>query len=257
MNVMAGRSWTSADFCLSAPLEEGAQLHSDLAMTAYDRVCRSHFDTPGFCLVDLGASASSEALRHAMIALQEQLQILHRSRSGRDLVLLSAGRFDQQVTTKLHRDGGPEECFLMLGYEPSPVRAELAMADYSKCSHDMGLTPGEFLETHNPMFAAGEGVLRPYTTSVTCFSNRNPQILLINNSIAPYAPDRGNWQGVLHTATIRNPSDTLRRVVNSTMVASALPDALETLSEECVQEFLSTTVVHRRGYDRPQVEDDA
>jgi hypothetical protein len=28
----------------------------------------------------------------------------------------------------------------------------------------MGLTPAEFLEQHNPMFRAGEELLRPYTT---------------------------------------------------------------------------------------------
>ena len=76
---------------------------------------------------------------------------------------MSAGRFDQQVTTRLHRDGGPDECFLMLGYEPSAIVAEIGIADYSKCAHDMGLSASEFLDHYNPMFAAGEDLLRPYT----------------------------------------------------------------------------------------------
>ena len=47
------------------------------------------------------------------------------------------------MTTRPHRDGGPDECLLLLGYEPSSVPAELRMADYSRCAHGLGLTPGE------------------------------------------------------------------------------------------------------------------
>lgn len=257
MNAVVPSSWSSADFCMAGSAGEAGQHLSDLAEVVDGRVCRTGFDSPGFCLVDLGATASSQSLRRLMIGLKKRLQAIHRSRAGRDLVLLSAGRFDQQVTTKLHRDGGPDECFLMLGYEPSQVPAEIAIADYSKCAHDMGLTPSEFLERYNPMFTAGEELLRPYTTRVTCFSNRNSQILLINNSIAPSSREGGTWQGVLHTATIRDPSDALRRVVNSTLVAPVPLGTPEPLSEEGLEEFLCTSVVRRRGYDKPQVEDDA
>src|SRR5438105_4148074 len=136
MSGGAMRSWSAADFCLSTSPDAAGRNLPDLAATIYDRVCRTGFDSPGFCLVDLGSSTSSKALRRLMVELRARLQMIQRSRAGRDLVFLSAGRFDQQVSTKFHRDGGPEECFLMLGYEPSPVAAELAMADYSRCAHD-------------------------------------------------------------------------------------------------------------------------
>jgi hypothetical protein len=255
MNIEATQSWSSAEFCIATSPEVAEQQLPDVAARAYDRVCRTSLDAPGFCLVDLGSTATSPSLRSLMIGLKKQMQVIHRSRTQRALVFLSAGRFDQQVSTKLHRDGGPDECFLMLGYEPSGVLAELAVADYSKCAYDMGLTPSEFLDRHNPMFAAGEEFLRPYTTWVACFSNRNSQILLINNSIAPYSREGGSWQGVLHIATIRNPSDTLRRVVNSTMVASVPLGMPETLSEEGLEEFINTSAVRRRGYDKPELED--
>src|SRR5438105_4922610 len=106
-----------------------------------------------------------------MVALKRRLQGIHRSRARRDLVFLSAARFDQQVTTKPHRDGGPEECFLMLGYEPSQVRAEILISDFSRCAQDMGMTPGQWLEAHNPMFRPGADLLRPYTTRVACYSS--------------------------------------------------------------------------------------
>src|SRR5262249_20626061 len=148
-----------------------------------------------------------------------------------------------QASTKPHRDGGPAECFLMLGYEPSEVRSELALCDYARCGFESGITPGEFLERHNPMFAPGEQLLQPYTTPVACFSNGRYQILLVNNSVALYSASLPAWQGVLHTATILNPSDSSRRVVNSMMVASVPVGTPETLSEGHLEEFATTRVI--------------
>ena len=144
----------------------------------------------------------------------------------------------------------------MLGYEPSSVPSEVALADYAKCAHDLELTPQQFLEKHNPMFAAGEQLLRPYTTTVGCFSNERFQILLINNSAAPYSESGQTWQGVLHTATIREPAENLRRVVNSTMVASVPSGAVEPVTPDEQRNFVTSKIVRRRGYDKLLLEDD-
>lgn len=246
-------SWTPAEICLftSERIPDEA-----LAETVYDRVCRTTFDEPGFCLIELGQDATSQSLRAFMVALKERLSHIHRTRRARDLVFRSLARFDQQATTKFHRDGGPDECFLMLGYEPTEIRGELAMADYSLCAHDMGLTPADLLAEYNPMFGRGEELLQPYTTSVACFSNRNFQILLINNSVAPYSQSEPAWQGVLHTARIHNRSDDLRRIVNSAMIASVPPGTPAPVSTADEHEFLTTSVVHRRGYERTHLKDD-
>ena len=249
-------SWAPDDYCLTAAVDATGDSLSVLAADVYGRVCRTGFDTPGFCLIDLGAGASSQALRLFMIALKGQLQLLHRARLGLDLVFLSAARFDQQLTTKLHRDGGPDECFLMLGYEPSPVAAELSLADFSKCAFDRGLTPTAFLEQYNPMFTLGEQLLEPYRTVVRCFSHRHFQVLLINNSVSPYSADGTSWQGVLHTAAIHGASEALRRVVNSTMVASVPLNAPEPVSASELEEFVATAILRRRGNDKPYLEDD-
>lgn len=245
-------AWEPPSFCTTAsPTGEGL---AGLAEEVYERVCRTDFDAPGFCLVDLGREASSQQLRRFMISLRTEMRAIHQARMHRDLAILSAARFDQQVTTKLHRDGGPDECFLMLGYEPSPVCSEVLLADYSRCASDMGLTPEEFLDRHNPMFMAGEQLLQPYTTRVVCFSNDCCQVLLVNNSMSDYAPGR-SWQGVLHTARILNPDDAHHRVINSTMVASVAAGTKETVSVAELDDFVETSVVHRRGYDKLHLDD--
>ena len=100
-----------------------------------------------------------------------------------------------------------------------------------------------------------EGEL-PCTTPVSSYSNRRYQILFIKNSIAPYSADRPAWQGVLDTATILNASEALRRVVNSVMIASVPDGTPEVVTESQFEEFATTRVVRRRGYDRLDVEDD-
>lgn len=252
MKTAIATRWSSTDYCFTPSRE----VTDDLAKRAYDRVCRVDFTAPGFCLIDLGPDASSGFLRQCMVNLKRAMQEIHHLRTGRGLIYLSAARFDQQVTTKFHRDGGPDECFLMLGYEPSEVSSTLAMADYSRCAVDNGMTPGEFLDRHNPAFGEGAEMLEPYITNVGCFSNRSFQIVLINNSAAPFSESEPAWQGVLHTATMANPSDAARRIVNSTMIAPVPLGTPEVVSEEEQRAFITTSLVRRHGYDRPHLVDD-
>ena len=156
------------------------------------------------------------------------------------------GRFDQQVTTKPHRDGGPDESILMLGYEPTLVQSRVAMSDYSKCAHDLRVTPAEFLDDFNPMFASGQNKLAEYTTTIDDFDNKSYQILIINNSMSSVGEQR--LVGVLHTAEIIDPIPDLVRVVNSTMIASAPQLVDDGVSESEQAEFVTTTVVRKARY---------
>ncbi|MGE3313904.1 MAG: hypothetical protein AB7O26_02225 [Planctomycetaceae bacterium] len=245
--------FSPCDYCLTT----SADLPDDrLSAAVYERVCRVNFDAPGFCLIDLGSASTSVALRSFMVALKRNLSAIHLQGASRELSYLSLGRFDQQVTTKLHRDGGPDECFLMLGYEPSEVASEVAISDYARCAHDLGLTPDRLLEQHNPMFGRGEEMLRPYTTCVECFSNQSHQILLVNNSSAPYTSNGSAWQGTLHAAKILNPDDSRRRVVNSTMIASVAAGTPESVPLEEQADFVTTNIVRRRGYQTEHLADD-
>lgn len=54
-----------------------------------------------------------------------------------------------------------------------------------------------------------------------CFSRTEYQIICVDNSYAPYSQDQPMWQGTPHTATILTPNESKRRVINSTLIASA------------------------------------
>jgi hypothetical protein len=101
--------WSSREYCLTA--DALASDLSPLAGTTYDLVCRDGFSAPGFCLIDLGQNTTSQTMRRFMLSLRAAMGDIHSARTGKDLAYLSAARFDQQVTTKLHRDSGPAECF--------------------------------------------------------------------------------------------------------------------------------------------------
>lgn len=243
---------SQTNFCLRwKPGDEQA-----LALEVYALTCRTDFDAPGFCLVNLGSTIDSVTFRQRMVELKLAMAAIHESRTGDTLVYLSAGRFDQQETTKPHLDAGPDECFLMLGYEPSQVEAEVEVCDYAKCAFELGLSPQEFMAKHNPMFRTGYEMLRPYSTRIPCFSPADYQIICINNSSAAYSATNPKWQGTLHTATILAPDESQRRVINSTMIARAPVGSDDRVTAADLDEFMHTSQVRRRGYDKQHLEDD-
>ncbi len=192
-----------------------------------------------------------------MVDLKQALARIHESVRGQTLTYLSAARFDQQTTTRPHLDGGPPECFLMLGYEPTEVDSELEISDYTKCAFDLGLSPQEFMARHNPMFHAGYELLRPYATRIPCFAKAAFQIICINNSSTEVSRENPTWQGTLHTATILTPDESKRRIINSTMIASVPIGTPDLVTETQLQDFIRTSVVRRRGYDKAHLDDDA
>lgn len=199
---------------------------------------------------------SSVEFRQLMVDIKCEMTAIHFSRMQDTLVYLSAARFDQQETTRPHLDGGPDECFLMLGYEPSEVSSELEIIDYCKCAYELGMTPKGFMAKHNPMFKPGYELLRPYATRIPCFSPSNYQIVSINNSSAPYSAYGSTWQGTLHTATILTPDESKRRVINSTMIARATLGTHDVIDSAILESFIHTSEVKRRGYDKTHLQDD-
>jgi hypothetical protein len=218
---------------------------SNLATNVYPKVFRTDFSQPGFALINLGPVFGSQRQRHLMVELKHELARLDYEHRGRNLVYQSLGRFDQQVTTKPHRDGGPDESILMLGYEPTTVESRVSLSDYSKCSFDLGLTPAEFLDCHNPMFPDGQDRLAHYTTELTEFDHSSFQILIVNNSMTPSGNDR--LLGVLHTAEIIDPVPEQPRIVNTTMIGCG-KEVNSGVSSNDVADFISTDVIRRAAY---------
>jgi hypothetical protein len=222
-----------------------------LAANLFRQACRSGFQEAGFSLLKLGENTGSRALRRLMLDILDQLSVLCQSRRGPSLQALSMSRFNQQTTTKPHRDGGPAESLLLLGYEPTPVASQLCMVDYSLCAHEMGLSPMEFLDRHNPMFSQGADLLADFTTELAEFDSRQFQILLINNSSAEYDESPPRWQGVLHQATIPHPRVDALRVVNSIQLTLQSSGESVPITPEERSQFLVDDALGRQ-YGRTQ-----
>jgi hypothetical protein len=211
-----------------------------LAARVFAQVFRRDFSAPGVALVSLGNVAPAD-LRRLMVALKEALSDLSAARDGRLLAYRSLGRFNQQVTTKYHLDGGPEESYLMLGYEPTEVASALAVADCTRAAHELGITPRRLLEEHNPIFPQHERLLAPYVTPLLGFDPSQSHVLLLNNSSLPYVAGGNNSLGVMHQATVPAPRPDRNRTVNSTMIVPAGAEGLATDAD--VRRFLESDEV--------------
>jgi hypothetical protein len=168
------------------------------------RVWRSTLNQPGFALLRFTSKVSSRELRRAMVELVDAFPIR--------FVPERFGRFDQQVSSKFHRDGAPPASLLVLGYEPTSVRSRFWIADSSAAAHHAGMNLKDYLATHNPMFPTGKEKLAPFITELD-LPHGEAFIVVVNNSLLPF--DAGNPLGVLHKAVIPSPDPTGRRVINS------------------------------------------
>jgi hypothetical protein len=214
------------------------------AEKVFDLVWRFDFATPGFCLLDVGPGVNSHTLRSWMVDLKERLSEVGVRRGRRPFLFRSLGRFDQQETTKFHLDGAPAESMLMLGYEPSKVHSRLFLADYSRAAFDLDITPQQFLNDFNPMYRRGEELLVRYVTELPQPADGHARILLINNCLLPFTEDRTNPLGVMHKAEVVNPTESERRIVNSTMLVTEGEES----SPEKLHEFVTTDKISHKVY---------
>lgn len=233
--------WNPADYLQEAATGPDA----DLIAWAFGRTWRADFAAPGFCVIDLGPGVDSRGLRAWMLDLIRGLDAELRRRQGLAFGIRSLGRFDQQVTTRFHLDGAPDRSLLMLGYEPSRVASRLAMADYARCAHDLGITPRQFLDDFNPMYRDGAARLAPYATALPPQPEGRARAVLVNNSALPFVPGGDNPLGVLHQAEIPSPDETQRRVINSILLAC---DMVEEAPAETLDRFVATEAISGRVY---------
>jgi hypothetical protein len=167
----------------------------------YNAVFRTQVSAPGYacCIPD-----GTQSLETVMQEILDALAPYH----SQPFAFVHQETFDQQNTTRFHRDGGPDNSYLLLGYEPSLVPSTLSIADSWRAATKRGESVEEFFKTH-PLLSPDLGtVLSPYTTTITAFDHRRPFIVLINNSIK---------SGVLHQATILEANTEATRTIHSWM----------------------------------------
>lgn len=200
-----------------------------LAPEVFRRVWRTSLDQPGFALIRFTYAITSSQLRQAMVELVAHFPVR--------FVPERFGRFDQQVSSKFHRDGAPVASLLVLGYEPTSVRSRFWIADASAAAVQAGMTLKDYLAANNPMFPAGEEKLAPFITELA-LPQSPPEafMVVVNNSLLPLGD--GNPLGVLHKAVIPSPDPAGRRVINS-IGFTPIAEGVTGLPEVEVQRFLT------------------
>ena len=216
-------------------------LQSEEITRIFSNVFRKNFDTPGFAVITFTGKMDSKSLRNQMVYMKKALSGKCEKAFGYELDYYWLGRFNQQTTTKYHRDNAPEDSFLMLGYEPSSIESKLYLADYSKLVQEKEIPINQYYELYNPIFTQGESLLKPYINEVGEFDKNAHKIVLINNS------DLSSQItfGVLHKAEIIRKDLTKDRVINSMMLylkSGEVPNKKTIYTET---EFVETDLISR------------
>jgi len=219
--------------------ESEASTDTTVAAAVYRLACRTNFAAPGFALIRQSRVKTSKEHRQSIIDLKENLSLVHQAMVGPPLEWFTLNRLDLKETTPPHRDAGPAQSLLILGYEPTKVRSELWVADYSACAHQLGLSPLQFLEEFNPMYHKGMQHLAPYVMPVAEYDSNHFHILVVNNSSTALNRQAQHWQGLLHSAAMLGKVTGHPRIVNSAMIAPADAES-KILSPEAVEQFLTS-----------------
>ncbi len=207
---------------------------------AYKNVFRTDFTLPGFVVFDFGTDSTSEKLRTLMVELKNGLSTRLTNDRNLKLNYQWLGRFDQQESTKFHRDNAADQSFLMLGYEPTKIKSRLLLADFMQYAASINISQEEYFEKYNPIFMDGERLIQPYITEVENFDESTFKIVLINNSCS------SDTLGVLHNAIIVNKNKTFERVINSMMICSARLTENDLYSIEQQMDFMTTNFISKK-----------
>jgi hypothetical protein len=212
-------------------------------MNAFDptavfrRVWRTATTEPGWAVLVPTVPLDSFAIRREMVRVLRELSA-EAERAGLPPFLVERlGRFDQQVSTRFHRDGGPAGSLLLLGYEPSRVASRFFVADAARAAEELGMGVNEFLAANNPLRPAGEATLAAVSTEVNWPVNRGA-IVIVNNSLHPDG-EPGRPLGLLHKGLIEHPDPTAARVINSIGAMPADEPGRAALPAAAVEAFVS------------------
>lgn len=216
------------------------EIDADIIEKVYSHVFRRDHEHSGFSVLSFKDDIGSEQLRENMIALRRGLSERCRDDFGEKLDYCWLTRFNQQTTTKFHRDNAPEDSFLLLGYEPTNVESRLLFADYHRFITENNIPVDEYYEHHNPMFKDGEEELAPYISEVNDFDKKAYKIVIINNSDL----NSEKTFGVLHKAEMITKDLSQARIVNSMMLYLKPADQPHSKSREDEMQFIETDEIN-------------
>ena len=92
-------AWPSESICLrTATLD-----FQHIARSVYMRTCRSSFDYPGFCVLNVGLDLDSVAFRQLMVDLKIAMAVIHQAETGNTLHYDFVARFDRRTRHESRR----------------------------------------------------------------------------------------------------------------------------------------------------------
>ncbi|WP_299710424.1 hypothetical protein [uncultured Tenacibaculum sp.] len=207
----------------------------------FSSIFRDNYNDYGFIVISFERNINSSILRKHMVDIKKGLSEKCVHKFTKELDYFWLGRFDQQNTTKFHRDNAPSDSFLMLGYEPSKIKSKLSFADYHQLISDKNIPVDKYYELHNPIFKDGETLLQPYIQEIENFNNNTFQIVLLNNSDL----NSNKTFGVLHKAEIIEQDLHQTRVINSMMLSLKPLHQSNNISKQEEINFLETDFISK------------
>ncbi len=179
------------------------------ARVYFESVWRTSAEDTGYCTLSATeVQPTSKELRRAMTGIVAAFNEL----SPRPFVVERVGRFDQQVSTRFHRDGAADVSLLILGYEPTSIASKLFLHDPHKAAGDGSAF--EYLRRNKPMTKDGDEELLKHAVNVLARPDW-AQIVVVNNCTVLENPPPGHPLGLLHKGLIEHPDPNAHRVIDS------------------------------------------
>jgi len=210
--------------------------------TIYDAVFRESTNQPGYYFQDFGKLIDSKIFRQRMVELKNGLSKICELRLNKELNYQGAGRFNQQNTSRFHRDTAEEHAFLMLGYEPTKVDSKVYVADYSKHIESQNMSVETYFGGDEDVNTADDDqLLLPYITQLAPFPKNNYRLLLLNNSKS----FKENTFGVFHRGEVLQKIEGEDRILNYMLLHFRNRTIEKNQEEQVSLNFVNTDKVAR------------
>lgn len=209
---------------------------------AFNAIFRQSTKQPGYFYWNLGSNLDSHRFRLLLIKLKKELSVQCEQKLNKKLLLKSLGRFNQQHSSKPHRDTSVDHSFLILGYEPTNVDSKIFVTDYTKYIEEHHLSLEEFFgKNKDANLVKDTSAFSSYINEIKSFTKKHYRILIVNNSKS----FEEKTYGVFHSAEIPKKTETEDRIINYVMLQLSDLKSKEQYTTQDIEEFLNTDNVCR------------